>query len=216
MKKRKRKFYLAALLALAFLSWTVLVRFVDVRAIGPQGSQVGFAFLNGAVHRFLGVHMSLYIITDFAGLVPVAFMLGFAILGLAEWIGRKRLCRVDRDLLLLGGFYILVLAAYLFFEAVPINHRPVLIEGVLEVSYPSSTTLLVLTVMPTAQMRLSARIGRPVPRRLVSAAILLFTALTVIGRLLSGVHWLTDIIGGALLSASLVALYSACVTAKEV
>jgi undecaprenyl-diphosphatase len=216
MEKRKRKFYLAALLALAFLAWTVLVRFIDVRAIGPRGSQVGFAFLNGAVHRFFGVHMTLYVITDFAGLVPVAFMLGFAILGLAEWIGRKRLCRVDRDLLLLGGFYILVLAAYLFFEAVPINHRPVLIEGVLEVSYPSSTTLLVLTVMPTAQMRLSARIGRPVPRRLVSAAILLFTALTVIGRLLSGVHWLTDIIGGALLSASLVALYSACVTAKDI
>ena len=216
MEKRKRKFYLAALLALAFLAWTVLLLFIDVRAIGPQDSQVGFAFLNGAAHRFLGVHMTLYVITDFAGLVPVAFMLGFAILGLAEWIGRKRLWRVDRDLLLLGGFYILVLAAYLFFEAVPINHRPVLIDGVLEVSYPSSTTLLVLTVMPTAQMRLSARIGRPVPRRLVSAAILLFTALTVIGRLLSGVHWLTDIIGGALLSASLVALYSACVTAKEV
>ena len=216
MKKTKKQIWIGIALLLAFVLWTALVRFVDVRAIGPQDSQVGFAFLNGAVHRFLGVHMTLYVITDFAGLVPVAFMLGFAILGLAEWIGRKRLCRVDRDLLLLGGFYILVLAAYLFFEAVPINHRPVLIDGVLEVSYPSSTTLLVLTVMPTAQMRLSARIGRPVPRRLVSAAIHLFTALTVIGRLLSGVHWLTDIIGGALLSASLVLLYRACVTAKEV
>ena len=216
MKKTKKQLWIGIALLLAFVLWTALVRFVDVRAIGPQDSQVGFAFLNGAAHRFLGVHMTLYVITDFAGLVPVAFMLGFAILGLAEWIGRKRLWRVDRDLLLLGGFYILVLAAYLFFEAVPINHRPVLIDGVLEVSYPSSTTLLVLTVMPTAQMRLSARIGRPVPRRLVSAAILLFTVLTVIGRLLSGVHWLTDIIGGALLSASLVALYSACVTAKEV
>ena len=216
MKKTKKQLWIGIALLLAFVLWTVLVRFIDVRAVGPNGSQVGFAFLNGAAHRFFGVHMTLYVITDFAGLVPVAFMLGFAILGLAEWIGRKRLCRVDRDLLLLGGFYILVLAAYLFFEAVPINHRPVLIDGVLEVSYPSSTTLLVLTVMPTAQMRLSARIGRPVPRRLVSAALLLFTALTVIGRLLSGVHWLTDIIGGALLSASLVALYSACVTAKDI
>jgi undecaprenyl-diphosphatase len=99
---------------------------------------------------------------------------------------------------------------------VPINYRPVLISGNLEVSYPSSTTLLVLCMMPTAEMQLSSRIKSAALRRCVSASVYAFVAFMVIAMLVSGVHWLTDIIGGALLSASLVALYSACVTAKEV
>ena len=141
---------------------------------------------------------------------------GFALLGLFQWIRRKSLFRVDQSLFVLGAFYIVMLAAYLFFEAAPINYRPVLISGFLEVSYPSSTTLLVLCVMPTAEMQLSSRIKSTTLRRCVSIAIYAFTAFMVIARLVSGVHWCSDIIGGALLSASLVALYSACVTAKDI
>lgn len=53
------------------------VSLIDVRAIGPNGSTVGFAALNGRIHDLTGVHMTLYILTDWLGLVPVAFMLGF-------------------------------------------------------------------------------------------------------------------------------------------
>ena len=189
--------------------WTWLVCRVDVQAIGPEGSSVGFAALNGAFHRLTGVHMQLYILTDWLGLVPVAFCLGFGVLGLAQWIGRKQLLRVDRDLLALGGFYLLVMAAYLLFEQVVINHRPVLIEGRLEVSYPSSTTLLSLCVLPTAAMQLRRRIRRPLLRGWVVAALWGFTGFMVVGRLLSGVHWLTDILGGILLSTALVHAYTA-------
>ena len=212
MKKTKKQLYIIGIsLLLAFVLWTVLVRCVDVRAIGPRGSAVGFAALNGAVHRFFGVHMTLYVITDFAGLVPVAFMLGFAILGLCQWIRRRSLLSVDRSLLCLGGFYISVLFSYLFFEECVINYRPVLIHGYLEASYPSSTTLLVLSVMPTAVMQLSSRIKNTARRRFVLCLLAAFTAFTVIGRLLSGVHWVTDIIGGALLSSALVFLYAAAI-----
>ena len=153
--------------------------------------------------------MTLYVITDWLGLVPVAFGFGFAILGLAQWIKRKHILKVDYSILILGGFYIVVLAAYLFFEEVVINYRPVLINNYLEASYPSSTTLLVLCVMPTANMQLNNRIKNYNLRRIVSCTIKAFTAFIVIGRLLSGVHWLTDIIGGLLLSAGLVAMYDA-------
>ena len=207
-KKNKTKLYAGAGLLAAFVLWTVLVRLVDVQAIGPDGSSVGFAALNGYVHALTGVHMTLYTITDWAGLVPIAVALGFAVLGLVQWIKRKRLLLVDRSILALGVFYVIVIAVYLFFEIVVINHRPVLINGYLEASYPSSTTLLVTCVMPTAMLQLRTRIKNRTVRRCVLLAIAVFIALMVIGRLLSGVHWITDIIGGALFSSGVVLIYA--------
>ena len=207
--KRKTLWLLGGGFLLSFAVWTLLVRLVDVQAIGPQGSCVGFATLNGGFHALTGVHMWLYTVTDWLGLVPIAVAFSFATLGLVQWIRRKRLGKVDRSLLVLGGFYIAVMAMYALFEYVEINYRPVLINGYLELSYPSSTTLLVLCVMPTAILQLQHRIRHLVLRRLVVFSILAFTAFTVIGRLLSGVHWLSDILGGALCSAGLVTMYHA-------
>ena len=205
----KRKFYLAALSLGAFALWTAAVRYVDVAAIGPLGSAVGFASLNGFFHRFTGVHMWLYTATDWLSLIPVGFVLAFALLGLMQWISRRSLRNVDFSIFILGGFYMAVLAVFVFFELFPVNYRPVLIEGVLEASYPSSTTLLVMCMMPTAAMQLRGRIRNSGLRRGILFAITVFSALMVLGRLVSGVHWLTDIIGGALLSAGLVLLYDA-------
>ena len=208
MKKKSRRTICIALGFLAaFVLWTAAVTRIDVQAIGPGGSTVGFAALNGFVHNITGAHMGLYTVTDWLGLVPLGFVLGFGILGLVQWIGRKRIRNVDRSLLILGGFYIAVLAAYMLFERYPVNYRPILIEGVLEASYPSSTTMLVLTVMPTAIMQLRRRIRHPARRRFVVLTIIVFMAAMVVGRLASGVHWFTDIVGGALLSAGLVMLY---------
>ena len=208
-KKNKKKLVLGASLVVAFVLWTVFVRFVDVQAIGPEGSSVGFATLNGFVHELTGVNWLLYTVTDWLGLVPIAVALGFAILGLAQLIGRKSLWKVDHSILALGVFYIAVIAAYVFFEIVVINYRPTLIDGYLEVSYPSSTTMLVMCVMPTAAIQLNACIKNTVFRWCAVIAIVVFTAFMVIGRLISGVHWITDIIGGALLSAGLVMMYDA-------
>ncbi len=192
-----------------FALWTAAVSLIDVRAIGPNGSTVGFAALNGRIHDLTGVHMTLYILTDWLGLVPVAFMLGFALLGLAQWISRKSLFKVDKSLFVLGAFYLAVTACYLLFETVVINYRPVLIDGYLEASYPSSTTLLVLSVMPTAVMQLDKRIRNVAFRRTAAFLLIAFTVFMTIGRLISGVHWITDIIGGILLAAGLVKLYEA-------
>ena len=210
MKSHTRTKLTAAALFLAlFAAWTLALGRIDVQPIGPNGSAVGFAALNGAFHAFTGVRFPLYVLTDWLGLVPVAFMFGFALLGLVQWIRRKHIALVDRSILVLGGFYLAVLGVYLFFEAHIVNYRPVLIGGVLEASYPSSTTLLVLTVMPTAILQLKHRIRSAALRRAVLIALIAFTALTVLGRLLSGVHWVTDIIGGVLLGAGMVLLYDA-------
>ena len=210
----KKRFYFALGLLAAFALWTIAIQLIDVQPIGPRDSAVGFATLNGFVHELTGTHMTLYTITDWLGLVPVAFGFGFAVLGLVQWIKRKSILKVDSSILLLGGFYIVTLAAYLFFENYVVNYRPVLIEGYLEASYPSSTTLLVLCVMPTARIQLQQRIQQPTLRRCVSVGIAAFIAFMVIGRLISGVHWLTDIIGGILLSAGLVTIYDSLIGGK--
>ncbi len=199
---------------MVFVLWTVTVRLVDVQAIGPQGSAVGFAGINGWFHNLTGVHMTLYVITDWLGLVPFGFVLGFGLLGLTQWVRRKHLREVDSGILVLGGFYLIVMVVYLLFEVVAINYRPVLIDGVLEVSYPSSTTMLAMCVMPTAMMQLHHRIRNRACRRGLMVMMAAFTGFMVVGRLISGVHWVTDIIGGILCSTGLVLLYDAVCSMK--
>ena len=209
MKKRNfTLLWLALSFLAAFALWTVLVRLVDVQPIGPEGSRIGFAAMNGAFHDLTGVHWTLYTITDWMGLLPIAIALGFAVLGLSQLIERKSLCRVDRSILILGGFYVVVLAAYLLFETVVINYRPVLVDGKLEASYPSSTTMLALCILPTAMLQLRGRIRSAAVRKTVLCLLAAVTAILVVGRLISGVHWLSDILGGVFLSAGLVLLYA--------
>ena len=68
-----------------------------------------------------------------------------------------------------------------------------------------------MCVMPTAVMQFNSRIKNKVLRNIVVVTIIAFIAFMVIGRLISGVHWFTDIVGGALLSAGLVLMYRAIV-----
>ena len=211
MKRVRKNFFASICLLAAFMLWTAAVCFVDVRTIGPQGSSVGLAGINGFVHDLTGTHFILYNITDWLGFVPIFVCVGFGVFGLMQWVKRKSIRKVDHDILILGGFYIVTIASYLFFESVVINYRPVLINGCLEASYPSSTTLLVTCVMPTAVMQSCSRIRNKLLRIIVAATLVAFIAFMVIGRLISGVHWLTDIIGGVLLSAGLVLMYRAII-----
>ena len=211
---KRKSFYIGLGLLVLFIIWTVALRIVNVGAIGPQGSNVGFATLNKTVHNITGVHMSLYTITDWLGLVPICFIMGFGILGLCEWIKRKNLFKVDYSILTLGGFYIIVMAVYIFFEMFVVNYRPIFINGNLEASYPSSTTMLVMCVTPTAIMQFNSRIKSNIVKKCVNILIIAFIAFMVIARLVSGVHWFSDIIGGALLSAGLVLLYHDIISLK--
>ena len=207
-KKEKKQLILGVGLVVAFAIWTWLIQKVDVQPVGQNGTDVGFATFNCWFHKLTGVHMELYILTDWLGLVPIGTALGFAVLGLVQLIQRKALRKVDRSILALGGFYLAVMAFYVLFEKAVVNYRPVLIEGVLEASYPSSTTMLALCVMPTAAMQLKARVRSGLARSVMLGMIAAFTAFLVFGRLLSGVHWLSDIVGGVLLSEGLVCAYA--------
>ena len=210
MKTREKRRLTAGLLLMAsFILWTILVQTVDVQAIGQNGTTVGFASLNRRFHQMTGVHMTLYHITDWLGLIPAIVCLCFGGLGLHQWICRKSLRKVDADLFLLGAYYVIVIAGYLVFEMVPVNYRPILIEGRMEASYPSSTTLLVLSVMPTLSFQASRRLRLTWAKQAISVSARAFSLFMVIGRTVSGVHWITDIAGAVLFSAGLFCIYQA-------
>ena len=210
-EKRKRDLLTGFGLLGAFVLWTILIQCIDVQAAGPKSTKIGFAAFNVWFHALTGVHMTIYSITDWLGLVPIFICLCFGVLGFVQLVKRRSLRMVDPDLLLLGVYYMLVIAAYLVFEMIPINYRPILIGGRLEASYPSSTTLLVLSVMPTLSFQINRRSAK---LSLQKAAVLFsaaFSVFMVTGRLIAGVHWGTDIVASVLLSAGLFMLYRAAV-----
>ncbi len=209
--KRKAilQFIFGDILLVLFVLFTWSLTFFDVQPIGPDGSSVAYASINNTVHNLFGVNMTLYNITDWAGVVAIFVTLGFAILGLVQWIKRKHILKVDSSILILGVFYIFVFGTYVFFEFHVINRRPVLINGILEASYPSSTTMLAMCVLPTAMMQFQRLIQNRKTRNAVNALCGLFTAFMVIGRLVCGVHWFTDILGGLIFSVAMILLYCA-------
>ena len=151
--------------------------------------------------------MTLYVVTDWLGLVPVFVCMFFGGVGFIQLVKRRSLLKVDLDIIFLGVYYILVIFGYLIFEMIPINYRPVLIEGFMEASYPSSTTLLVLSVMPTLVFQANKRLKSVMAKRIIVILAILFSVFMVIGRLICGVHWFTDIVGSVILSAGLFCIY---------
>lgn len=212
MKERSKKLlFTGILLIVVFAIWTLLIQVVDVQPIGQNGTNIGFATFNIWFHELTGVHMAIYTMTDWMGVIPIFVCMIFGGIGLGQWIKRKSLLKVDRDILFLGIYYVIVIFGYLIFEMIPINYRPILIEGVMEASYPSSTTLLVLSVMPTLTFQMNRRMKNMAVCKILSVLTILFSSFMVVGRWICGVHWFTDIIGSIILSTGLFCVYKGVV-----
>ena len=91
--KAKRVLFIGICLLAAFVLWTILIMSVDVQNVGQRGTAIGVAAFNTWFHRLTGVHMRLYAITDWLGLVPIAVCMCFGILGLAQLIRRRKIGR---------------------------------------------------------------------------------------------------------------------------
>ena len=212
MKKNgKRLLIIGIMLVAAFAVWTLLIQIVDVQPVGQNGTDIGFATFNCWFHKLTGVHMTIYTITDWLGLVPLFICMVFGGVGFVQLVKRRSLFKVDYDIIFLGIYYVMVIFGYFIFEMIPINYRPILIDGFMESSYPSSTTLLVLSVMPTLIYQVNRRLENVAVKKVVRILAIIFSTFMVIGRLVSGVHWFTDILGSIMLSAGLFCIYKAAV-----
>ena len=208
-KKQQVVVFSAALVCfILFALLTVAVLTLDVDSIGPQESSVGLSSLNSKMRDAIPYNAFLYELTELLGLLALASAVVFALLGVIQLIKGRSLKAVDKDIYLLAALYVVTLASYLFFETFVVNYRPVIASGgELEASFPSSHTLLAVTFIGSAMYQILRRIKRAAIKYSIFSLGGLFMTVTVIGRLLCGVHWFTDILGGLLLGAAILFAY---------
>lgn len=214
MNKNKKYLIISFVLILVSIIYTILVKFVDVQSIGDTNTNVGFASINQLVFSSIGVNKIWYDISDILGLFPILSVGIYALIGFIQLIKRKNIFKVDKEIIALGVFYVVVIALYVFFEKVIINYRPVLVDGVLEASYPSSHTLMSICLCGSAII-LNNQLFKN-KTKLINILLLIIGLIIIVGRLLSGVHWFTDILGGVIIScALLMTFYTSLKIIKE-
>ena len=212
--KNKGKFLIIGISGALFALLIVLLRCVDGEAVGAAGTSVGLSHMNRFVFELTGVNMVWYNITDWLGLAAILAAFLFAVTGLVQLIKRRSILKVDKEILALGGLYILVIGIYVLFENVIVNYRPIIMPGCSnpEASFPSSHTMLVCVIMGSAIIIIGKYIKKKSLCMVIRGICAAVIAVTVVGRLVSGVHWFTDILGGLLISTFLLALYFALIT----
>ena len=205
----KRKYWLTIILGVMAVLLTVSLLFVDKKAVGPNGSEVGFAGLNTAVAGNITPSKTWDKISDvlIAGIVASGAI--FAVMGLVQWIGRKSFKKVDWNIKMLGVVYVVLALLYVVFEKlIVINHRPLLVNEALEVSFPSTHTLIAVTLALTVVLTLKDYIKNKKVRVALTCGLVLLAIITAASRILAGMHWTTDVLGGLLYGATLVSLYA--------
>lgn len=203
---KKRNLLFSVLFLFLAILFTILVQVVDVQAIGPNGSLVGFATINQLVFDTLKTNDTLYHLTEWVGILPIFIALLYALVGFGELIKTKDLRKVDKNLLSLAVFYIVVIGVYVLFEIYEVNYRPILMDGVLEASYPSSHTMMAICICGSS-LFISKRIFKAQFAKGLNLLSILVMIFLVVGRLVSGVHWFTDILGGILISGALLMIF---------
>ena len=208
--KNKNNLLVSGFSGLLVMLLIVLVRFVDVRPIGPEGTSIGLSRLNGFFFRLSGVNILWYHITDWLGVAAILVAFLFAMAGFVQLIKRRSILKVDREILALGGLYIVVIGLYVLFEIMIVNYRPIIMpDGTHpEASFTSSHTMLVCVIMGSAIMLIGKYVKEKRICRVLRGICAAIIGMTVIGRLIAGVHWFTDIVGGVLISIFLLSLFS--------
>ena len=210
MKKYRRNFLISIILILLAIGFTILVKVVDVKQVGVNNTEIGFATINQFVFNSIGVNMIWYHITDWLGLVPVLLAIAYALIGLIQLIKIRSIFKVDKEIIILGLFYIVVIALYLFFEKVVVNYRPILMDGFLEASYPSSHTLMTICLCGSSIL-INRKIFNNKLTKIINIMSFVIIVITITGRLVSGVHWFTDILGGILISSALLMTFNSAI-----
>ena len=185
--------------------------------IGPEETSIGLATINGMIHETTGVQMIWYEITSYLGILSILVGLCFACIGFVQLIRRRSLLKVDAEILSLGCLYVILAVLYILFELVVINERPIIMPGDehVEASFPSSHTLLSFAIFGSAMIVIGKYVRNRRLCNLIQVLLGILILIAVFGRLLSGVHWFTDILGSLFLSAALLLLFTGLLDLAE-
>ena len=199
---KKKNVLLSIVMTIVSAIYVYLVKNVDVQAIGPNNTSVGFGKINKAFINLVGSNMTIYKLTEVVGLLVLLIVGVYGIIGIIQLYKRRSLFKVDKEIISLGVLYVLMLMVYVFFEKVIINYRPIIIDGELEASFPSSHTILALCIGISSLMVSKKYVPKKYINLTTFVTVLLLT-LVFVGRTISGVHWISDIIGGVQISLTL-------------
>ena len=202
---KRKKLTVTILLLVSSIIFIVLLKRIDVKCDAVNNSCIGFATINKFLFNKIGVNMLWYTITDWLGIIPILISIVYAFVGLFQLIKRKSLKKVDTEMIILGIFYIIVMSIYILFEKYIINYRPILMNGFLEASFPSSHTLMTICLCGSSII-INNRLFKNNFTKIINIISIFIIFITIIGRFISGVHWFTDIIGGTLISSFLLML----------
>ena len=203
---KRKNLIITILLLVSSIIFIVLLKRIDIKCDAVNNSCIGLATINQFIFDKIGVNMIWYTITDWLGIIPILMSVVYAIIGLKQLMKRKSIKKVDKEILLLGVFYILVISIYILFEKCIINYRPILMNGFLEASFPSSHTLITICLCGSSII-VNNRLFKKKFTKMLNVISLFIIIITIIGRLISGVHWFTDIVGGILISSFLLMLF---------
>lgn len=164
--------------------------------------------MNDAIFDFFGTNKTFDRISDILLVVMLAIVAGFALSGLAQLIKRKKFKKVDSEIVSMIPSLLLLVAIYFLFDKVwVLNYRPILVNGVAEASFPSTHTLIAVTVLGMTMMSLPRYIKNRKQRILIDVLALIAMAAMAFLRVASGMHWMTDVLGGIVFGIDLVLVY---------
>lgn len=213
--KKKKNVVINVVLIFISIAYTVLVKFFDVKNIGPNNTEVGFSTINNYVYNYIKLNMVWYKISEYIGYLAILIVFIYAFIGLLQLIKRKSLKGIDKEIIALGVFYVLVMCIYIFFEKFVVNYRPYIIDGGLEASYPSSHTLLALCICGSGIIINNKLYNNKKHIKIINMILLIIMILILVGRIISGVHWISDIIGGILISSTLLSCYKTYINSEK-
>lgn len=211
MRKKQGTFFINIILIIISIIYTILVKIIDVKEIGIENTKIGFSHINYLIYKQIGVNMTWYHFTDWLLIIPILVAFYYTIIGIIQLIKRKNILKVNKEIIILGIFYLVVICLYIFFEKNIINYRPILINGIKEASYPSSHTLITICICGSTII-MNKLYSYNKKTKYINKILLLIILITIIGRLLSGVHWFTDILGGIIISTSLLMILYSCLS----
>lgn len=210
MNKEKRNYIITVGLLILFVIFVFCLKKVNVDAIGPEGGKVGFASINKKVFDKLGQNAKWDKCSDYIAIVVIATVPIFALIGFVQMIKRKSLLKVDGDVLMFGGFYVVVLGFYELFEKIALNCRPIIDKNEIEASFPSSHTLIAVCFLGGTMLQVCYRIKNVALKIIVNVLCVVLMVAMAVMRLLAGMHWFTDVVGAILAGMFLLMLYYSC------
>ena len=211
---KRKNLIITILLLISSIIFIVLLKRIDIKCDVVNNSCIGFATINQLIFNKIGVNMTWYVITDWLGIIPILVSMVYAIIGLKQLIKRKSIRNVDKEIIILGIFYFLVISIYIIFEKYIVNYRPILMNGNLEASFPSSHTLMTICLCGSSII-VNNKLFKNNFSKIINIMSILIIFTTIMGRLISGVHWFTDIIGGILISSFLLMLFYSILTLNK-